>query len=87
MRPAMARLTFASHARDQMRVRALPEVAVYHVVEDYDRRIDRVDGVAEYLGTWNARELPVVLRWADEGEDDGYVITVVDTATRRRRRR
>ena len=83
----MNRLAFDPHALDQMAVRKLSEDAVYHVIEDHDRRIDRDDGVTEYVGTWEGRDLMVVVRWTDEHEDDGHVITVIDTNTRRWRRR
>lgn len=83
----MYRLDFDPHALDQMSVRQIPQEAVYHVIEDFDRRIDRADGVTECFGTWHGRDLLVVVRWVDEDEEDGYVITVIDTNTRRWRRR
>ncbi len=44
-------LDFSPHARMRMRRRQIPETAVYHVVADYDRRLDHADRV-EYFGTW-----------------------------------
>ena len=80
-------LEFDPHATDQMRIRQIPEEAVYHVVGDYERRIDRDDGVTEYFGTWEGREILVVLRWRDDEELEGFVITTVEHNSRSRRRR
>ncbi|MCC6174115.1 MAG: DUF4258 domain-containing protein [Chloroflexi bacterium] len=59
-------LTFTAYARRRMRRRGIPEVAVYHVVEDYDRCINRDDGRTEYVGTWQGRLLLVVTASEDE---------------------
>ena len=80
-------LDFHPHARRQMAGRELPEDAVYHVIGDHDRRIDRTDGATEYFGTWEGRDLMIVVRWHDEVGGDGLVITTVDINTRKRRRR
>ena len=80
-------LEFDPHAIDQMRIRQIPQDAVYHVVGDYHRRIDRDDGVTEYFGTWERREILVVLRWRDDEESDGFVITTIEHDGRSRRRR
>ena len=67
--------------------RQIPEKAVYDVIGDHDDRIDRNDGVTEYLGMWEGRRLRVVVRWADDGESRGLVITAIDLTTREQRRR
>ena len=79
-------LRFDPHAIDQMRGRHIPDDAVYHVIGDYDRRVDRRDGVTEYFGTWEGRELQVVRLWRSDEERDGYVITAIVRNIRRRRR-
>lgn len=75
-------LDFDPHALLRMRRRQIPEVAVYDVIGDYDRRIDRRDGVTEYYGAWQERALMIVVAWEDEDEMRGYVITAVDRNTR-----
>jgi hypothetical protein len=82
----MARV-FDPHARDQMAARGIPDVAVYHVIGDYDRRLDGDDGQTEYFGMWDRRDLLVVVVWFDEDAGDGLVITAIDRAGRRGRRR
>ena len=83
----MDHLEFDPHVLLQMGRRELPTDAVYHVIGDYDDRIDRRDGVSEYFGTWEGRDLLVVVRWYDEDAGDGLVITAIDTNTRKRKRR
>ncbi len=67
--------------------RQIPESAVYDVIGDHDQRLDRDDGVTEYHGTWEGRPLVVVVRWADEDESSGLVITAIDRSGRQQRRR
>ena len=80
-------LQFHPHARRQMAGRELPDDAVYHVIGDYDTRVDRDDGATEYFGTWEGRDLLIAVRWFDADENEGLIITAVDTNTRERRRR
>ncbi len=78
----MADLVFTAYARMRMRMRHLPEEAVYHVVEDADEIIERDDGRTEYIGAWQGQTLVVVI------EDDGEtVVTIWDRKQRRPRRR
>ena len=80
-------LDFDPHALDRMRRRQIPRIAVYHLVAEYDRRVDRDDARTDYFGMWEGREILVVLEWEDEEEMSGYVITVIDRDVRRRGRR
>ena len=78
----MADLSFADHARDAMRDHQIPEVAVYHVVEDAEEIIERDDGRTEYTGAWEGRTFVVII------DDDGRtVVTVWERKWRRPRRR
>ena len=71
----MADRSFTPYARRGMRRRQIPEVAAHAVVEDHDRRIERDDGRAEYVGWWEGRLLLVVT----EGEDEPLtVVNVID---------
>ncbi len=78
---------FGPHARLRMRRRQIPEDVVYAIVGDCDERIDRRDGVTEYFGSWEGRDLFIALRWHDYDETVARVLTVVDTNTRRWRHR
>jgi hypothetical protein len=80
-------LAFDPHARDQMAARGIPEAEVYHVSGDRDRRPDRDDGRTKHVGVWEGRARLVVVRWYDEDAGDGLVITAIDRAGRRGRRR
>jgi len=70
-----------------MRRRQVPEDAVYAIVADYDDRLDRDDDATEYRGSWEGRDVLVVLRWLNEEERRAEIITVVELNTRRKRRR
>jgi hypothetical protein len=80
-------LEFDEHALDQMAGRQIPERAVYDVIGDHDQRIDRDDGVTEYHGTWDGRQFLVVVRWADDDESHGLVITAINSSRRQQKRR
>jgi hypothetical protein len=79
----MADLIFSEHAREQLRERRVPEVAVYHVVEYADTVLERYDGCTEYTGTWEGRFMIVVLC----GEDEPYRVATVIVDKRKSRRR
>jgi len=70
-----------------MRRRQVPEDAVYAIVAYYDDRLDRDDDATEYRGSWEGRDVLVVLRWLNEEERRAEIITVVELNTRRKRRR
>lgn len=78
---------FNPHAPGRMRRRQVPEDAVYAIVADYDDRLDRDDDATEYRGSWEGRDVLVVLRWLNEEERRAEIITVVELNTRRKRRR
>jgi hypothetical protein len=48
----MDHLDFDPHALHEMARDNIPIDAVYHVIEDADRIVDRDDGVTEYTGVW-----------------------------------
>jgi hypothetical protein len=77
------RLRFNSHVAYRMRRRRIPAAAIYHVVGDADRVIERDDGRTEYYGAWDDRDLLIVT----EGEAEPFeVVTVIDRKQRRTRR-
>ena len=64
-----------------MRADQIPTDAVYHVIGNYDQRLDRDDGHTEYVGAWEGRTIVVIL------EVDGKTIVTVWERKQRRPRR
>ena len=56
----MDHLDFDPHALAEMARDSIPVEAVYHVVGDADRVLDRDDGVTEYTGSWGDMTIVVV---------------------------
>jgi hypothetical protein len=77
-------LHFSSHARAEMAKDQLPEAAVYHVVGDFDDRVEQDNGRTLLTGVWEGRVVVVIL------ESDGRTVVTAwerKRDTRRRRRR
>lgn len=56
-------LQFGDHAGEQLAERQIPEVAVYHVIGDADRVVERDDNCTEYFGEWQGRHMLVVVSY------------------------